>query len=259
MNNDGENEILDVIYNAGNEEEKLELIEYIINVRPKSGLEFIRNLDSIPDKDRIFKALLVKAGNMGKLERVEIYTYINENLNIRSNTEIKDLGKMQMMALFKTDQSNIAEVGYNFFRESTFIGKALKIEMLKELLSFLRSPGKNVTSENRYAILALAINFDILQSTTQKDFVYFLLDLLNPKYDLSTIQIALENIEIVNPKFSDYKTDFDGLKERLKVWPEDNKRNLIINNILKYKSKRQRQFEKNFWSEIELILNSEKV
>ena len=253
MNTDDDNELLKVIYEAGNKEIRIELLEHIINVRSKSGLEFIRSLDSIPDKNGVYKALLQKVETINPPDRVEIYNFINEKLKINSNSDLKELAKTQMINLLKTDDSRIAEIGFNFFIESNFIGRALKIEMLKEILDFLRAPGKNVTSENRYAILVLTMNFSILQRTTQEDYILFLFDLLNQKYNSNTIQVALEHIEKINPKYSDYQMDFDRLNERLKVWSEDDKRNLIISSITKYKTKRQGKVEKEFWSEIELM------
>ena len=147
-----------------------------------------------------------------------------------------------------------AGVGYDFFTKAQFLSDEKKREIVKFILEFLRQPGKAITKQHQHSVAAIAVFFDKLQDTPQKDYVYFLFGLLKDGRDADVVQITINNLSRIKPLYKDYEKDYKDLGAALASWGSESTKKIVISGFLQLKpSGRISADEKEFWNSIEKL------
>ncbi len=251
MNDDA---ILEVIYKKAEKDKKAELLQNLINQKGAKSLGFIKGLaDNLPDRLAVVTTLLTKVASLPFGEQVQIYEYLHSKLSKNDAVELKDQAVTQIKNLIKTDTLASQEAGFNFLIKSDFLGEEKKREIAKEILDWLRQPGKTLTSAHHFALKTVASLVGIMQETPVKDFVYTLFDMLKQDRDKNSLQTALGLLDEIKPAFINYEKDFKDLLARLKDWPENENKTLVIERIQGLKTSSPKKEEKDFWKEVESL------
>lgn len=246
---------LDVIYNRADKSKKIELITNLINQKGSLSLNFIKKLgDKLPDRQIVIINLLNKLPSIPFNEQVLIYDYLPSQLRKNDTTELKDKIVNQIKTLLKSDITASQEAGLNLFSKTESLSEEKKREIGKEILEWLRQPGKTLNSTHRFVLKSVANLIPIMQETPTSDFIYILFDMLKQDRDKPTLEVSLEILDKLKPKFKPkyikYEKDFKDLLDRLKVWPQSENKNLVIEKVKNFGVSNPGKDEKSFWKEI---------
>jgi hypothetical protein len=246
---------LDVIYKRADKNKKLELITNLINQKSANSLNFIKKLgDDLPDRQAIVRSLLSKLPSMSLDEQVLIYDYLPSQLSKNDPTDLKDQIVNQIKALLKSDTPASQEAGLNLLTNTDSLSEEKRREIGKEVLDWLRQPGKALNSNHRFVLKSVVSLVAIMQETLVSDFTYTLFDMLKQDKDEATLDVFLEILGEVKPKYSKHEKDFKDLLDRLKVWPQNGNKNLVIEKIKDLKSSNPNKEEKAFWKEVDSLV-----
>jgi hypothetical protein len=247
---------LDVIYKRADKNKKIELITNLINQKGANSLNFIKKLgDDLPDRQAIVRSLLSKLPSMSLDEQVLIYDYLPSQLSKNDPTDLKDQIVNQIKALLKSDTPASQEAGLNLLTNSNSLSEEKRREIGKEVLDWLRQPGKALNSNHRFVLKSVVSLVAIMQETLVSDFTYTLFDMLKQDKDKETLDVSLEILGEVKPKYSKHEKDFKDLLDRLKVWPQNENKNLVIEKIKDLKSSNPNKEEKAFWKEVDFLVD----
>ncbi|MDD2646817.1 MAG: P-loop NTPase fold protein [Patescibacteria group bacterium] len=251
--------LLEIVYKKADKDKKIELLQDLINQKGANCINFLKNLGSnLPDRQAIVKSLLTKVTSIAFGEQIQIYDYLPEQLSKNDPVELKDQAITQIKNLIKSDTLASQEAGFNFLRKSEFLSEEKKREIAKEVLDWLRQPGKVLSSAHHFALKTISSLTEIMQETPVKDFVYTLFDMLRQERDKNTLQTALGILDEVKPTYALYEKDFKDLLARLKDWPENENRTFVIERIKGLKTSAPKKEEKDFWKEFESLTIKEK-
>jgi len=119
-------------------------------------------------------------------------------------------------------------------------------------LEFLRQPSKQITGQHKYALKATTVFFSSLQSTPQKDYVYFLFSLIKDGQNEEVLKIAIENLSEIKPSFVEHKKDYQDLLTALGSWNTENTKIIVIESLLALKpNTKTTDEESTFWKNLE--------
>lgn len=247
-------ELLGILYQFANKEQRVKIINHLIANAQDHGLGFIKTTkEPIPDRQEALKKLLIKSESVAISQREPIYKYVNEKFSIKDGSDIKDIAIGQIKSLLKNDDWTVQEVGFNFLNGATYLSESQKRDIAKDVLEFLRQPGKNINEGHRFSLKAISMLFSILQETPKRDYVYLLFDNIRKEKDSIALDVFLENIKLLSLSYVDFEKDFKDLLSRLNDWPDnDSKKNVIV-KISELKSISPSKSEKEYWTEIKKI------
>ena len=250
----GDDAFLDVIYKRADKSKKVELITNLINQKGVSSLSFLKKLgDNLPDRQAIVRNLLSKLPSMPLGEQVLIYDYLPSQLNKNDPADLKDQVVNQIKALLKSDTPASQEAGLNLLSNTDSLSEEKRREIGKETLDWLRQPGKALNSNHRFVLKSVADLIPIMQETPAGDFIYTLFDMLKQDKDKLTLEVALEVLDELKPRYPKYEKDFKDLLDRLKVWPENENKKIVVDKIKNLKSNNSGKDEKAFWKEVDSL------
>lgn len=247
---------LDVIYEKADKDKKLELITNFINQKGANSLNFIKKLgDNLPDRQAVVKSLLDKLQSIPLGEQVLIYDYLPSQLSKNDPTDLKDQIVNQIKTLLKSDTPASQEAGLNLLTNTDSLSEEKRREIGREILDWLRQPGKALNSNHRFVLKSVASLVAIMQETPVSDFTYTLFDMLKQDKDKATLEVSLEILDEVKPKYSKHEKDLKDLLDQLKEWPENENKILVIEKIKNLKSSNPNKEEKVFWKEIDSLID----
>jgi hypothetical protein len=251
----GHDDILRVTYDLADKEAQLKIIQYLITGKPDHGLEFIRSLaDTLPDRPEVLRALLTKTESLSPNECALVYTYVNEKLGKNDDGGIKDLAVSQIQKLLKNEDPNTQKVGFDFLTGADFLSIERKREIGKEVIEYLRQPGRNITEQYRYGLKAVASLYESLQETPKHDLVYLLFDSIRQEKGQDAVAVFFEILRELKPTFSDFEKDYQDLLERVRNWPDGDIKTFVVSSLIELKGKPVGKTEKDFWTAVEAIL-----
>lgn len=248
-----------VLYKFSNEESRLLTLKFLIANQHDVAIDLINTLkDGDYNRVDVVKLLLAKAKSLQPNDRVRIYDFVSEKVNTNDDVSVKDLIVEQIKELLTQDNDVNTRVGFDFFTKADFLGESRKRDaIIKPVLEFVRQPGKTITENNRHALKAISSFYEKLQETPQKDFVYLLLSMIRQDHSQQIINIALENILVIKPSFTDHEKDFKDLLEALNGWNDDNMKKSIAEKLQSIKPQADlSKDEEGFWETIEAFNHS---
>lgn len=247
-------ESLGILYESAINDEQQSIINLMIVNRSDLGFSFINSLKNIPNRQETILKILEKINTMPTTNRKDYYVWISGHIKQTDNVDIKNLIFSHINSLLKSDNPIDEEIGYNFFNDSiTVISDTIKREIAKNVIEWLRTPGKIIVTINWFSLKAVAIVFNKLQITQKGDFVSILFNLLDKSEERDCLDMAIKIIEEIKPKWSNYETNFVDFREKIKGWVNIENRNYVISELKKNVSKRPSKKEKAFWKTLDKI------
>ncbi len=247
---------LDVIYEKADKDKKLELITNLINQKGVNSLNFIKKLgDNLPNRQTVVKNLLDKLPSIPHGEQVLICGYLPSQLSKNDPTDLKEQMVNQIKTLLKSDTPESQEAGLNLLTNNDSLSEKKRKEIGKEALDWLKQPGKVLDSSHRFVLKSVASLVTIMQETSMSHFTYTLFDMLKQDKDKATLEVSLEILDKLKPKYVNYEKDFKDLLNCLKEWPQNENRNLVIEKVKTLKSSNPNEEEEVFWKEINSLID----
>jgi len=224
--------LLRLIYSKASGQSRDKIIQQVISELGADCVEFVKEVkEDLPNKIEAVRLLLEKGSAIPLGEAVLIYhELIPELVNKNSPLEVKALISEKATVFLKSDTPAEQDIG-KIFLEMELLSKEAKREVIKELLSWLRAPGKVVTYVHAIALGLVASLFDILQITLRNDFIYTLFDMIRAERDHDTIKASIGILEQLKLAYKDYEKDFNDLLERLSIWPDNEDKRLVIDSL----------------------------
>lgn len=240
----------DDVYKRADKGKKIELITNLINQQPNS-LNFIKKLgNNLPDRKLVVKTLLNKLASIPFDEQVLIYDYLPSKLRKSDPIDLKDQIVNQIKALLKSDTPASQEAGLNLLLNIDFLSEDRKREIGQDVLDWLRQSGKILNSNHKFVFKSILSLIPIMQEAPVSDFTSTLFDMLKQDGDKQTLEVSLEMLDGLKPKYTKYEKEFRELLDRFKVWPQDESRTLVIESIKNLKSRNPGKNEKEFWKNL---------
>lgn len=255
MQDDG---FLDVVYKKADKDKKIELLTNLISQKGANSLNFIKKLGgNLADRQTVVKNLLSKLPSIPFGEQVLIYDYLPSQISKNDSTDLKDQIVNQIKTLLKSDTPASQEAGLNLLTNTDSLSEEKKREIGKEVLDWLRQPGKTLNSNHRFVLKSVASLVPIMQETPISDFTYTLFDMLKQDVDKPTLEVSLEVLDELKPRYTKHEKDFKDILDRLKAWPQNENKTLVVEKIKNLKSNNPGKDEKAFWKEVDSLSENE--
>ena len=196
------------------------------------SLEFIKNLgNNLPDRQMVIRNLLSKIPSIPLDKQVLIYDYLPSQLSKNDSADLKDQIVNQIKTLLKSDSPASQEAGLNLISKTDSLSEEKQRETGKEVLDWLRQPGKILNSNHRFVLKSVSILVPIMQETPIGDFIYTLFGMLKQDRDRQTLEVSLEILDELKPRYTKYEKDFKDILERLRAWPQNEDKSLVVGKI----------------------------
>ncbi len=237
-------------YSLMDETHQQQVINGLVEHQPDAGLTYIQSLQKLPNRIETIKKLLDKASKLQPQDRAGIYSWVKKELKPNDAVSAKDEAVFQIKHLLKQDQPIHQEAAFHFLEDASFLNETQKREIADEVIEWFKEPGKTLTQNHRFSVRSIALLFDVLSSTWKSDYVFELFRMLDRQNDRLVIEVAIESLQTIEPKFKDYEEYFVDIKEKLKGWGNLDNKNYVINELLKLQSSRSSKKEEEYWNEL---------
>lgn len=248
-----------VIYLSAGPDTRLEILKHIINGPSTQSIEFVNQL-KLREYPRIEVArmFLDKVDTLSGVERTNIYDFIVNIIKDKDELALKDTVAEQIKSLLNQDNENNSNEGFNLFTKAEFLSEEKKRDIIKSTLEFLRQPSKQITGQHKYSLKAITVFFNNLQTTPQKDYIYFLFSLIKDGQNEEVLRMALENLSMINPSFTNRQKDYQDLLTTLGSWNTENTKTIVVESLLTLKpSTKKTAKEEDFWQQVESQLEKD--
>lgn len=243
-----DNDVLQYVYSKAANEEKSSIINHVIaqsSLDSPYDINFISQLTELPDRRTNLMNLLEKAGRSSWNRKLPYYSYIAGKIEA-DDADLKAMAIEQIKTLIVSGDVQQGEVGLNFLNNLN-LNDSEKRAVPAEVLTWLRDPGRSISSEQRVAFQTVTESYSLLQNTARNDYVFFLFSLLDQSKDNLTVQILVNSLVNIHPKYKDYSKDFDDLLTRLQAWPDTQTKQLIYQELPKLNIGGRSKAEKQYW------------
>lgn len=228
-------EIFGTLWSFLPKEKKQELFQHVINSNKYQwGLSKLEELNYEIDfgKKEAVSILLNKVEGVPLPERNNFYNAINA-MKCGTDADLRNKYVTQLKALLKNPDLNSQEIGYNALSVATYLSETHKREITHEVIEWLRQLSP-INHAYRHSIKSVILNWDVLQSTPQKDYMHLIFDkFIKNRSDMNDIRLGLEIIHEIKPTYEEYKTYFDDILVRIKNEQNDDIKIEIKNGLLK--------------------------
>lgn len=242
-------DVLQYIYNKASIEDKSTIINHLIAQVPLDNpydINFIGQLEELPNRKENLANLLDKVGRTSWNRKQPYYTYIMGKIE-EGDTELKTTALEQVKTLITSGDSQQGEIGLNFLNGLRLNTDSERRTVPVEVLTWLRDPGRAITSEHRVAFQVVNNSYSLLQDTAKNDYIFFLFNLLEQSRDLQSVQMITNSLIVIAPKYKDFTKDFDDLLTRLQGWPDTQMKQYIYQEVPKLNVGGRSKAEKQFW------------
>lgn len=252
-------EILQYIYERAAIEEKKTIIDDLITRVAQDNyydIDFISSLDKLPDRKNILSALLGKVSRNTYTFKERYFEFIASKLLKSDNAELRS-ALDQITALIESNDPSQADIGYSFLSHLEYIQDTDKRKLATDLLTWLREPGRSVSSIHRVAFQVINDYYSLLQDTPKNDYIYLLFSLLTETQDPQILQVVISALGAAQPSYKTHSKDFDDLRSRMQTWSDTQAKRTIFETIPTFASSRQNQAEKAYWNNFKALYPEE--
>jgi len=250
-----EGEFLGGLYTNASPTEQQSIINYMIAQRADLGRTFIQSLKEIPNRQETLQNMLQRVDTIPIPSRQPYYDWIASQTKQTDDSVIKQNIVSHITSMLKTDDPITEETGYHLFNKAkNILSDTAQREIAKEIIEWFRTPGKIIISNNRFALKSVAIVFNDLQITLKADFVYVIFNLLTDQVNRQSIEVGIEILREIKPKWSGFQKDFIDYKEKIINWTNIENKNYVISELLKLHQNRPSKTEKAFWIELNKLV-----
>jgi KAP-like P-loop domain-containing protein len=252
-------DVLRYIYEHAATEEKKTILNDLIDRVPADNyydIEFIGTLNKLPDRKEIVSKLLEKAGRNTYTFKSKYFDFIAIKMLKSDAAELK-LALEQVKALITSNDSSQADVGYAFLNQLQFMQDTDKRRLATDLLTWLREPGRSISSVNRIAFQVINNYYPLLQDTPKNDYIYLLFSLISEVQDVQMVQVITSALQVARPSYKTHSKDFDDLLSRMQGWSGTQAKQEIFNTLPSFGSSRQSKSEREYWDSFKALYPEE--
>ena len=249
----GDDSILNLVYEYADDPTRLAIIEHLGTLRANADVNFVAGLKTYPGKQETLSVLVTRAGNLTYNLRGPYYDFLSSKLSSGDKRETKDAVIAQSKGLLHTDDAQSQRVAYELITRLKILTETYKRDIGKDLLDWLKQPGRVINSSQLYSFKVLSFIFGSLQDPPQNEIVYILFNLLSDAHDVPTITMALDTLIDVRPGYTKYSKDYDDAVARMTALPdEDPRKQLIRDGLAKLAPTKITAKERSFWNSLKI-------
>lgn len=248
-------DVLRYIYENATAEERKTILNDLITRAPADNyydIDFISSLDKLPDRKNILSMLLDKASRNTYTYKERYFEFIAAKMLKSDSAELKS-ALDQITNLIESNDVAQADVGYAFLGRIEHLQDTDKRKLATDLLTWLREPGRSISSAHRVAFQVINDYYSLLQDTPKNDYIYLLFSLLTETQDAQVLQVALSALNVAQPSYKIHSKDFDDLLSQMRTWSDTQAKRDIFEAIRTFASGRQSQVEKTYWDNFKML------
>lgn len=248
-------EVLRYIYENAAVEEKKTIINDLITRAPADNyydIDFVSSLDKLPDRKNILSMLLDKVSRNTYTFKERYFEFIAAKMLKSDNAELKS-ALNQITALIESNDPLQADIGYAFLGRLKHLQDTDKRKLAIDLLTWLREPGRTISSAHRVAFHVINDYYPFLQDTPKNDYIYLLFSLLTESQDPQVLQVVLSALNIAQPSYKTHQKDFDDLLSQMRSWSDTQAKRDIFAALKAFARVRQSQAEKTYWDQFDIL------
>lgn len=248
--------IFDLFYPLAPQDIRIQWIVGLITSYPQRALAKLKDLKhEVDDKRKVAEALLQSAQRVAIQEKGGLYEAVNE-MKCANDAELRNNLVLQIKSLLNNPDSNQQQVGYSALQGAiTHISATAKRKIARGTVEWLRSLEPSSTGQP-YSIKSVILNWNILESPVQSDYIDFVFDkLIKRGVSLDNIRPGFEILLKVNPKYEDYSVYFDDVFDRVKIEGNEQIKAELKSGLLKLKPSKINDKNRDFWESLERLSN----
>jgi len=248
--------IFDLFYPLAPQDIRIQWIVGLIASYPQRALAKLKDLKhEVDDKRKVAEALLQSAQRVAIQEKGVLYEAVNE-MKCANDAELRNNLVSQIKSLLNNTDSNQQEVGYSALQGATMhISETAKRAIARETVEWLRSL-EPASAGQPYSIKSVILNWDILESPVQSDYIDFVFDkLIKRGVSVDNISSGFEILLKINPKYEDYSVYFDDVFARVEIEGNEQIKAELKSGLLKLKPSKTNDKNRDFWENLEKLSN----
>jgi len=248
--------IFDLFYPLAPQDIRIQWIVGLIASYPQRALAKLKDLKhEVDDKRKVAEALLQSAQRVAIQEKGVLYEAVNE-MRCANDAELRNNLVSQIKSLLNNTDSNQQEVGYSALQGATMhISETAKRAIARETVEWLRSL-EPASAGQPYSIKSVILNWDILESPVQSDYIDFVFDkLIKRGVSVDNISSGFEILLKINPKYEDYSVYFDDVFARVEIEGNEQIKAELKSGLLKLKPSKTNDKNRDFWENLEKLSN----
>jgi len=250
--------IFDLLYPLTTQDIRTQWMAGLITSSPQRALTKLEELKyKVDDKRGVVETLLQTAQRVAVQDKGNLYEAINK-MKCANDAELRNNLVSQIKSLLNNTDSNQQQVGYFALQgATTHISATAKREVARETVEWLR-PLESASAGQSYSTKSVILNWDILESPVQSDYIDFVFDkLIKRGVNVSDIRLGFEILFEIKPKYEDYSVYFDDVFVRVEKEGNDQIKTELKSGLSKLKPLRTNEKNRVFWEKIEKLLNKE--
>ncbi len=252
-------EALGSLYQEANTNGQQSVLNAMIAQRSDLGISFIKSLKKVPDRPEAIANLLQRVTALASTDRRGVYEWITSNTKPGDGSEIKNTISTHTSDMLKGDDPSGEETGYDLFKSSiNFLSETAQRDIAKSVIEWLRAPERTVSRVNRFSLKGVGLVFNSLQDPLKNDFVFVLFKLLSSS-QREDLEVAIEVISEIKPKWPKYQKDFVDFKEKISTWENGDNKKYVISELNKLKSAKPSNKEKSYWKSLNELIPKDNI
>ncbi|MGH7158356.1 MAG: KAP family P-loop NTPase fold protein [Candidatus Saccharimonadales bacterium] len=246
--------VLEYLYSNADQPTKVQMLKQIATQQGAADVAFVAQLQELPGKIETLDILLKKAGSISYDQREPYYNFLTSRLGTRDAPELKDTIIAQAKSLLRTDDPQSQKVAYDLITRLKMLNETYKRDIGKDLLEWIKQPGRALAASHQYSLKVLTFIFDSLQTPPQNEIIYLMFNSLSDAYDTQTIRNALTELQTIRPRYLKYAKDYEDVLERLRSFAaEDERRQVILEGLKVLEPKKPGKKEIEYWKKYKQI------
>lgn len=248
--------IFDLFYPLAPQDIRIQWVVGLITSYPQRALAKLKDLKrEVDDKRKVVEALLQSAQRVTIQEKGGLYEAVNE-MKCANDAELRNNLVSQIKSLLNNTDSNQQQVGYSALQgATTHISATAKREIARETVEWLRSL-EPASAGQSYSIKSVILNWNILESPVQSDYIDFVFDkLIKRGVSVGNISSGFEIFLKINPKYEDYSVYFDDVFARVEIEGNEQIKAELKSGLLKLKPSKTNDKNRDFWENLEKLSN----
>lgn len=244
-----DDQFLDLIYkNLQQEHNRFKVIEELINNKADAGLSFLGVTPEVPNRAKVVSLLYEKSITLEVGQREGIYSYLPHILS-KEDSEVLDKSRIEIENLLTQGDSISQKTGSLFFENlNKLFTDSQKREIVKKLIAHLEKSTTMLESIDFTYLELINKQIQILVNENRRKYEFIIFELIRPENSIQVINNAIKTLIAITPDFTENKKNFEDLAERLRTWPDDDRRNNVIEQIKQLEDSKPNKAEQEYWS-----------
>ena len=211
--------------------QKLKLIQFIIEGKPDHGIVFLSKLeDKIPERQKVIEALLIKTQPLPIEQRIDVLNFLKGKIARNDDVNLKKSVTKQIFEYLKSNNQSMVQFGVTLLKEK-FLSDSDEREIAKDMIDFYNN--RNVLQPYDLPVIEHLADIEAkLQDVLKGKLVYLILSNISSDREHSIQRPLVSYILKMNADSDLYEKDYGDLIERLLTWTDSEQKDIVITDVV---------------------------